>query len=338
MKKSYLKYLDDEISSPEEELLKLRQQRLEQAAIRLEQRERHIKLQEEKTRLLEEKRRAEEIEKRKQRLKKVFVAFLKGVGTVASVATAIVGLLSYLRQEAQYSPEAAMAYRGIINILEQMLSAIKHGGSIAKDAFLGMFNKLSKAVKYVLNAAKDRYLSIARVVKHDSNAIAKYIKKDVAIKLRASRLRTDSSFYRTNRYADSASNYVNRAIRVYDRRHGDLFPLAIPAGIALSKATIIPLLITILKTGVISGIASGVAGAVKEPLKENITKPLCDRIINNIKLAAANKRADQTYLQAISEKISSDMNTLLNILKREKSFIATKLESAWNKVRGLFKK
>ena len=134
MKKSYLKYLDDEVSSPEEELLKLRQQRLEQAAIRLEQRERNIKLQEEKTRLLEEKRRAEEIERRKNKLKKAFFTFLKGVGSVAAVGTTISGLMTALGEAAQSSPEADRLYRSIMRILDQMLSAVRHGGSLAKNA------------------------------------------------------------------------------------------------------------------------------------------------------------------------------------------------------------
>jgi hypothetical protein len=335
MKKLYHRHIDDEVSSTENELLKLRQQRLEQAALRLEQRERHIKLQEEKTRLLEEKRRVEEVERRKRKFKKVFFAFLKGVGSVAAVATSIVGLLSYLRHEAQYSPEAARAYRSIIMILEQMLSVVKHGGSLAKRAFIGVFDNLTKAVKFVWESAKKRFSKSAAKAKQDSAIIARYIKRDVAFKLGGRRLRMDSSYaYISNRHADAASCYVNRAILIYDRKHKDLFPLAIPAGIAISKATIVPLLLGIAKAGAIAGVAN----AIKEPLKENITKPIIDRIVGNIKQAAANKSADQTYLQAIGEKISSDMNTLLNILKREKSFVASKLEAAWNKVKGLFKK
>jgi hypothetical protein len=338
MKKSYLKYLDDEVGdelSQEEELLKLRQQRLEQAALRLEQRERHLKLQEEKTRLLEEKRRAEEVERRRLKLKKVFTAFIKGVGSVAAVASSIVALLSYLRQEAQCSTEAARAYRSIINILEQMLAAIKSGGNVSKRAFISVFDKLSEAVKYVWNNAKQRFVKSESLIIHDSAILVNCIRRDIAFKLGSKKLITDSSYiYLSNRYSDIASDYVDRALRICDRKYVDLFPLAIPAGITLTKATIVPLLLTILKAGAISG----VAGAIKGPLMENITKPICTRIINNIKLAAANKKPDQSYLQAIGGKISSDMDTLIDILNREKSFIGSKLESAWNKVKGLFKK
>lgn len=336
MKSSRLKYRDDEVAA-DIELSALKREQLVQAAMRLEQNERYLRLQEEKTRLLEEKRRAEEIERRKEKLRRIFSLYYlkKGAITAAKVAGAITALLMLLREASLSSPVAARAYRSIIRVLEQMLIAVQHGAPIAKDAFVRVFGKISGAVKSVYKFMAQKVAERMAKAKHDSAIVRKCIRKDAFYKLGGRNFRMDASYaYTSNRYADTASNYVNRAIRVYDKRYGDIFPLAIPAGIAISKATIVPLLLTILKAGAIAG----VAGAIKEPLKENITKPICDRIINNIKQAAANKNADQTYLQAIGEKISSDMNTLLNILKREKSFIASKLEAAWNKVKGLFKK
>lgn len=335
MKKLYRRYMDDEISSPEDELLKLRQQRLEQAALRLEQRERHIKLQEEKTRLLEEKRHAEEIERRKKKFRKALILFIKGVGSVVAVGTSIVGLLSYLRQEAQYSPEAARAYRSIITILEQMLAVVKHGGSLAKRSFLEVADKLSKAVKYVWESAKQRFAKAAARANKDSAIIIKYIKKDAAIKCgSAKRMKMDSSIYSFNRYDAIASKYVNRAIRMYDRKYSDIFPLALPAAAMTIKTTVLPVLIPLLKAGVVTGIG----GAISGTLKDNILNPILKRIIESLKAVAAYKGEDETYLQALGNKISADMEKLIGILKKEKAFVANKLEAIWNRIKGLFKK
>lgn len=336
----HLKYNDDDVNdiiNREEELLNLRQKRIEQAAIRLAQKEQHLKIQEEKIRLLEEKRRAEAIEKRNKRLKKIFLGFLKGVGSVASVVAAIVGLLSYLRQESQYSPEAAIAYRSIIRVLEQMLSAVQHGGSLAKSVFLKVFGKITSAAKYVYNLAKDRYEKSLQLVKRDSAITKRLIKRDVSLKLKGAKFVTDS-YYKPNGRIDYASNCVNRAIKIYDKKHVDIFPLAIPAAVTVFKVTLLPVLIGILKTAAISGLTAGIAGAIKEPLKENIVDPIVKRIVNNIKQVTANRQPDQTYLEAVFGKISSDMETLINILKKEKSYLASKLEPVWNRIKKLFKR
>lgn len=326
--------IDETAEKTEQEgLLELKKRKLEQAAMRLEQKERHLKIQEEKTKLLEEKRRLEEIEKRRRRLKKVFSAFLKGIGTVAAVGTSIVGLLSYLRQEAQYSPEAARAYRGIINTLEQMLSSVRHGGSLAKRIFLGVFDKILFATKKLFEIAKGKFIKSKKIHDDRSKIIQHYIKRDISIKLGGKkRMRTDSSVYRFNKYDAAASNYVNRAIRIYDKRHNDI--VGILAVSSLSKAVIIPILLSILKASAITGIG----GAITGPLKENITDPIIKRIIGNLKLAASNKGADETYLQAIGKKVSEDMTKLLGILKKEKAFVANKLESSWNRIKGMFNK
>lgn len=329
MRKSYRRYIDDEISSPENELLKLRQQRLEQAAIRLEQRERHIKLQEEKTRLLEEKRRAKEIERKNKKLKRMFFGFLKGVVAAGAVVTTIIGLISELGEAAQTSPVADRAYRSIMRILEQMLSAIKHGGSLAKRAFASVFDKISSVAKSLWDHAKQRFARVEANQVHDSKIIARYIKKDVAIKLGAThRMRTDSSICSFSKREAIASKYVNRAIRLCDKKYNDI--VGTVATVGFLHGTILPLLLAIAKGAAIAGLAK----SISEPISKNITGPIINRIVNNIKLAAANK-GDKTYTEAILGKIKSDMNTLMSILSREKSYAAGKLESAWNRVSGM---
>lgn len=328
-----LKYINDDDFLSEEELLKIKQQRIEQAAIRLEQKERHLKLQEEKVRLLEEKRRLEEIERRKRSLKKAFFAFLKGVGTIAAVGTSIMGLLSYLRQEAQYSQEAAVAYRSIIRILEEMLSAVRHGGRLTKIIFIKVFDKISSVTKSLWRQSQKRFFKTKASYEYKSKVMDRYIKKDAAIKLGIkNRLKLDSSVYSFNKYDEIASAYVNRSIRLYDRKYNDIIGMI--AWPSLASKVLVPILIPMLKTAVIGG----VAGAITGSLKSNVTDPIIKRIVNNIKLVAENKSQDETYIQAIGNKISEDMSKLLNILKKEKAYVSTKLESVWNRIKGLFKK
>ena len=336
MKTSRIKYRDDDVAT-DIELSALKREQLVQAAMRLEQNERYLRLQEEKTRLLEEKRRAEEIERRKEKLRRIFSLYYlkKGAITAAKVAGAITALLMLLREASMSSPVAARAYNSIIRVLEQMLIAVQHGAPIAKDAFMRVFGKISSAVKSVYKFMAQKVSERVAKFKHDSAIMTKCIRKDAFFKLGGRKFRMDASYaYTSNRYYDRASIYVNKAIRLYDKKHADIFPLAIPAGIAISKATVIPLLLGILKAGAIAGVSKGVGDA----LKENVLKPIIMRIIATLKDIAAHKDADETYLQTVGKKLKDDMTKLIAILKKEKAFVATKLEAAWNKLKGLFSK
>lgn len=336
MKTSRIKYRDDDVAT-DIELSALKREQLVQAAMRLEQNERYLRLQEEKTRLLEEKRRAEEIERRKEKLRKIFSLYYlkKGAITAAKVAGAITALLMLLREASMSSPVAARAYNSIIRVLEQMLIAVQHGAPIAKDAFMSVFGKISKAVKSVYKFMAQKVSERVAKFKHDSAIMTKCIRKDAFFKLGGRKFRMDASYaYASNRYYDRASVYVNKAIRLYDRKHKDLFPLAIPVAAVGFKATVLPILISILKTGAIAGISKGVATA----LSKTIFIPIIKRIIENLQDISKYKGSDETYTQALGKKISADMKKLIDILKKEKAFIATKLEVAWNKLKGLFNK
>lgn len=307
----------------------LKREQLVQAAMRLEQNERYLRLQEEKTRLLEEKRRAEEIERKKEKLKKIFSLYYikKGAIAAAKVAGAITALLMLLREASLSSPVAARAYRSIIRVLEEMLIAVQHGAPIAKDKFLKVFGKLSGAVKSVYEFIVKKTSERIAKSKHDSAIIRKCIRRDAFLKLGGHNFRMDSSYiYSSNRYCDKASAYVNRAIRVYDKKYSDLLP-----GVFIGAAKLlIPLLIPILKAGVIKGIGDAVS--------KTIIMPIINRVITNLQDIANYKGDDETYTQALGKKIKADMDKLIAILKKEKAFIASKLEAAWNKFKGLFGK
>ena len=151
----------------------------------------------------------------------------------------------------------------------------------------------------------------------------------LAIKFgRIRRMKFDSSLYSFNKYDAMASRYVNKAIRIHDKKYNDVVGTVATVGVL--NGVILPLLLSIAKGAAIAGLAK----SLSSPIEKNITGPLIKRIVDNIKHAAENK-GDATYTEAIFGKIKSDMNTLMNILSREKSFATDKLMSAWDRVKGM---
>ena len=141
-------------------------------------------------------------------------------------------------------------------------------------------------------------------------------------------MKFDSSLYSFNKYDAMASRYVNKAIRIHDKKYNDVVGTVATVGVL--NGVILPLLLSIAKGAAIAGLAK----SLSSPIEKNITGPLIKRIVDNIKHAAENK-GDATYTEAIFGKIKSDMNTLMNILSREKSFATDKLMSAWDRVKGM---
>lgn len=299
----------------------LRRERLAQSAIRIEQKARHMRIQEEKTKLAEERKRAEEIEKRNRRLQKILTLYhvRKVMVSAAEIASALAAILGLLRIAAESSPVAASAYNGIIRGLEQALLVVKTGVSIPFKLIMGLLKNLSKAVGFVFR----------KTSRFDSASVHRAIHKDFKNKINSAfGRRVDNSFYSRNRNNRLASKYVNLAIRMHDARYNDIVGTVATVGVL--HGTIMPLLVAILKGAAIAGLAK----SISEPLKKNVTEPIISRIVNNIKLAAANK-GDKTYTEAILGKIKSDMNTLTSILAREKSFAGDKVISAWDKIKGM---
>lgn len=297
-----------------------RRERLAQSAIRIEQKAQHMRIQEEKIKQAKERKRAEEIERRNQKLQKVLTLYhlKKVMVSAAEIASALAAILGLLRIAAESSPVAASAYNGIIHGLENALLAVKAGVSIPFKLIMGLLKALSKAVKFVFRAGR-----------HDSAVIRDAIHKDIINKIKAAHgRRVDSSFYLTNRQNKIASRYVNRAIRIHDKKYNDV--VGTIATVGVMQGTMMPLLLAIAKGAAIAGLAK----SISKPIEQNITGPIIKRIVDNIKRAAENK-GDATYTEAIFGKIKSDMNTLMSILSREKSFAVDKLKSAWDRVKGM---
>ena len=114
------------------------------------------------------------------------------------------------------------------------------------------------------------------------------------------------------------------AIKRHDKRYNDVVGTSV--AIMILKTAILP----ILKAGAIAGVGTAVAAPLKKA-----TEPIIGGLIDNIKRVAKAKPEDQTYIQAICRDIKFQFEKLLAILKREGSYVYSKLLVPWQKVKAL---
>ena len=147
----------------------------------------------------------------------------------------------------------------------------------------------------------------------------------------------------TKKQARLVRQIADRAIRMHDAdlvlsrpvghsgysQHQDVI------GIAIFSGTFLKLILPLLGSFLIKSVGAGVANSVAMTLKENVVGPLVKKIIERGKALAASKGKDETYTQAIIQGIKEDMNKLVAILSKEKSFIGQKIVGLWNKIRNV---
>lgn len=113
---------------------------------------------------------------------------------------------------------------------------------------------------------------------------------------------------------------ADKAIRMHDRRHNDFAGGAIAIGII--KLIILPLL-----TGIVTN-------AVVGSLREKIIDPVLDKTI-----AACKKLIgvgpDTPIADVLFDSVISGIGTIIKFLRAEKSPAANKLQSAFDKIKGL---
>lgn len=125
--------------------------------------------------------------------------------------------------------------------------------------------------------------------------------------------------YLSKRQARRIRRLADRAIRIHDRKYNDIIGIvAFQAGMAL----LIPLL------------KAALASTVADNIKQSVFNPLIQRIFDRFKMIKESK-GDGTYTEAIVNEIKSDMEKLLAALKKEGSYLFSKIQSLWQKIRGI---
>ena len=231
----------------------------------------------------------------------------------ASAAMLILsGILSTLAILAKKQPDV---FKRIYDFVRQQIADIKAG------KFKGKISAIKNKVLSMINAAKAR-IDEYRIARELDDLLGK------TQKLRDSNVRRVSK--KLNRLVQRR---IDRAIlRSLDScrarlRHNDVIGTAALIAGAI-KFFVIPWLMKCLTSAVI--------GSMTSSLKQKVFDPLVNKVLARCKSFVQNKDPNDTYIKAFWKGISGDFAKIIEMLKKEGSFIAGKLKQGFDKLKAIF--
>lgn len=231
----------------------------------------------------------------------------------ASAAMLILsGILGTLAILAKKQPDV---FKRIYDFVRQQIADIKAG------KFKGKISAIKNKVLSMINAAKAR-IDEYRIARELDDLLGK------TQKLRDSNVRKVSK--KLNRLVQRR---IDRAIlRSLDGcrarlRHNDVIGTAALIAGAI-KFFVIPWLMKCLTSAVI--------GSMTASLKQKVFDPLVSKVLARCKSFVQNKNPNDTYIKAFWNGISSDFAKIIEMLKKEGSFIAGKLKQGFDKLKAIF--
>lgn len=231
----------------------------------------------------------------------------------ASAAMLILsGILGTLAILAKKQPDV---FKRIYDFVRQQIADIKAG------KFKGKISAIKNKVLSMINAAKAR-IDEYRIARELDDLLGK------TQKLRDSNVRRVSK--KLNRLVQRR---IDRAIlRSLDScrarlRHNDVIGTAALIAGAI-KFFVIPWLMKCLTSAVI--------GSMTSSLKQKVFDPLVNKVLARCKSFVQNKDPNDTYIKAFWKGISGDFAKIIEMLKKEGSFIAGKLKQGFDKLKAIF--
>lgn len=148
----------------------------------------------------------------------------------------------------------------------------------------------------------------------------------LATHLRPNMRYTDSRCVRSRALRRDVMRLADRLIRYHDARHNDFIGFALFKNIFCYM--ILPWLIDFAK-----GI---VAGGITSSIKQKMIDPVLDKLIGSGKALMAKKDENEPQTKALVRNIKDGMQRLWEILKREGSYMASKVFGFFSKIKNIF--
>lgn len=231
----------------------------------------------------------------------------------ASAAMLILsGILSTLAILAKKQPDV---FKRIYDFVRQQIADIKAG------KFKGKISAIKNKVLSMINAAKGR-IAEYRLERELDDLLGK------TQKLRDSNVRRVSK--KLNRLVQRRIDH--EILRSLDGcrarlRHNDVIGTAALIAGAI-RFFVIPWLMKCLTSAVI--------GSMTSSLKQKVFDPLVSKVLARCKSFVQNKDPNDTYIKAFWKGISGDFAKIIEMLKKEGSFIASKLKQGFDKLKAIF--
>lgn len=222
------------------------------------------------------------------------------------------GILGTLAILAKKQPDV---FKRIYDFVRQQIADIKAG------KFKGKISAIKNKVLSMINAAKAR-IDEYRLARELDDLLGK------TQRLRDSNVRKVSK--KLNRLVQRR---IDRAIlRSLDGcrarlRHNDVIGTAALIAGAI-KFFVIPWLMKC--------VTSAVVGSMTASLKQKVFDPLVNKVLARCKSFIQNKNPNDTYIKAFWNGISGDFAKIIEMLKKEGSFIAGKLKQGFDKLKAIF--
>lgn len=231
----------------------------------------------------------------------------------ASAAMLILsGILGTLAILAKKQPDV---FKRIYDFVRQQIADIKAG------KFKGKISAIKNKVLSMINAAKGR--------------IAEYrLEREL-----------DDLLGKTQKLRDSNVRKVSKKLnRMIQRKIDNEILRTLDSCRSLSRCNDVmatsALIVGVIKYFVIPWLmkcaTSAVIGSMTASLKQKVFDPLVNKVLARFKSYIQNKNKDETYTKAFWNGVSGDFMKIIEMLKKEGSFIAGKLKQGFDKLKVIF--